>query len=149
MNQLISKNQVRDYNKRMTMVESVLKDANLQPSNRQIGCAVAMIMHQSKRVFLTVPSGKGKLRIIAALIALSTLARKEIKHFTIVFTSALLMSVDEQTYKDMGTILDVTVNMIVYDPHQTLDAQIANEDSAVLLDEADHVLLDNAATLTN
>ena len=83
-------------------------------------------------------------------MALTSVKKLGIKSFTIVFTTVLLMSVDAETYEKLVELLEgIELKMIVFDPIKKLDDQIIDKSSVVLIDEADHVLLDHAATLSN
>lgn len=98
-------------------------------------------------MLLSVPSGKGKSRIIAAIIALQA-EFNDRQHFTIVYSSRLLMSANEKRYKQLAITLGKPIEQIVFDPSVPLQEQL-DGDSYVLIDEADHILLDKLATLDN
>lgn len=79
-----------------------------------------------KRIFLSIPPGKGKSRVIAAIIAL----KKEYsgtKSFTIVFTTELLKSVDAKVYEGIAALLTINIEMVVFDKRMTLAGQIKSD----------------------
>ena len=61
-----------------------------------------------------MPTGKGKSRIIAAVIALAAHYDKE-KKFTIVYSSELLRSVDYHHYELLANLLHVEIQQLVFD----------------------------------
>ena len=54
-------------------VDAVLAPISLSVNNNQFAAAIAAVHHGTKRQFLSVPSGMGKSRIIAAVIALKNM----------------------------------------------------------------------------
>ena len=128
-------------------VAGVLDPINLSVNNNQFACAVAAVYADSKRQFLSVPSGMGKSRIIAAVIALQSMCRG-IDRFTVVFTSELLRRASEGFYKEVAAVLGVELDLQVYGPKSRLDG-LVKEGYYAVIDEADLVLLDHAEHLTN
>ena len=98
-----------------------------------------------------MPSGQGKSRVIACLIAIRAHEKTNYKQegFTIVFSSKLLRDVDKAKYEFLATAFEANLKMIVYDPRYSLDSQVGGEKRCILIDEADMILLDNAAMLKN
>ena len=89
---------------------------------------------------LSIPTGKGKSRVIAAVIALA--ARYDaVSSFTIVYSSELLKSVDTAKYEHLGELLKINVQQVVFDLQLGLKDRVA-EDNFLLIDEADFILLD-------
>ena len=67
-----------------------LGNIDFVPNNSQFGCAVAALCDKRKpRTMISVPTGKGKSRVIAAVVALAASYDEE-KDFTIVYSSDLL-----------------------------------------------------------
>ena len=116
-------------------------------NNNQFAAAIAAVYDDSHRQFLSVPSGMGKSRIIAAVIALQNLYR-QITQFTVVFTSELLKRASASFYEEIASVLDLELDLKVYNPRWSLDGLVKPGYYAVI-DEADVVLLDHAETLTN
>ena len=75
-------------------------------NNNQFAAAIAAVYHDSHRQFLSVPSGMGKSRIIAAVIALQNLYR-QITQFTVVFTTGLLKRASQSFYEDIADVLNL------------------------------------------
>lgn len=123
-------------------VAQVLDPVNLSVNNNQFATAIAATCDDGKRQFLGVPSGMGKSRIIAAVIVLKYL-QKGITRFTVVFTSKLLRSADQAMYKRIGAVLNLELELVVFNPRCPLDALVRQGHYAVI-DEADAVLLDHA-----
>ena len=68
----ISDRKYRQYLSHQRQVNKDLLPCHLQPNNVQFGCAVAALCDKKKtRNIISVPSGKGKSRIIAAVVALA------------------------------------------------------------------------------
>ena len=88
----------------------------MEPNNTQYACAVAAICDPKRhRTFMAVPSGQGKSRIIATVVAL----KKELeglRDFTIVFPNELLAGVNRQEYADLQNLLRITVSLVVPSP---------------------------------
>ena len=67
-----------------------MNQLNFQVNNNQFACAVVAVSDSKhKRQFITVPTGMGKSRIIAAVIALQH-ELDSTKNYTIVFISDTL-----------------------------------------------------------
>ena len=90
---------------------------------------------KSHRHFLSIPTGMGKSRVIAAVVVLKQMADGS-EEFDIVFTTELLKSVDERVYIKLRNLLSVTIELVVYDTEAVLDGQV-RKDSFVIIDEAD------------
>ena len=125
----------------------MLKQIDLSVNNNQFAAAIAAVYDDSHRQFLSVPSGMGKSRIIAAVIALQSICRN-MTLFTVVFTTKLLKQASQAYYEKIAAVLGLTLNLRVYDPRLSLDGLVLPGHYAVV-DEADEVLLDHAQTLTN
>ena len=94
----ISNNKHRQYTKHQKQVNKDLLPCHLQPNNAQFGCAVAALCDKKQpRSIISVPSGKGKSRVIASIVALAAY-QDSVKDFTIVYSSDLLKSVDSLAY---------------------------------------------------
>ena len=131
-------------------LNTILQSVNFGVNNVQFATAYAAIKKSKKlRCMVTMPSGQGKSRVIAALIAIRVISKYTDNGFAIVFSSYLLKEVDRAKYERLATALGVAVVLVVYDPARSLDSQLPNRKCCVLIDEADMVLLDNAATLQN
>ena len=79
-------------------IQQIFSQVDYAINNNQFAAAIAALCSpKSKRQFLTVPSGMGKSRIIAAVLALKNMMEGT-QHFTIVFTTSLLKSVDQKVY---------------------------------------------------
>ena len=91
-------------------------------------------------MLVSVPSGKGKSRIIAAIIALQA-DFKAVDHFTIVYSNEILKSANEKKYKNLATILNKSIEQVVFEAGVTLQSKVYRN-SYVLVDEADFILLD-------
>ena len=86
-------------------VDKVLDGVGLGANSNQFGVAAAVLLKaKTPRMLLSVPSGKGKSRIIAAIITLQA-EFSDKQHFTIVYSSRLLMSANEKRYKDLAIVL--------------------------------------------
>ena len=94
---------------------------------------------------MKVPSGMGKSRIIIAAIALKHLYSNT-KFFTVVFTSNLLKSADEDVFELAAAALGIDLKLVVYDPNSKLSGQV-RENDYVVIDEADQILLDYGESL--
>lgn len=116
-------------------------------NNNQFAAAIAAVRDDSCRQFLSVPSGMGKSRIIAAVIVLQNLCRS-ITCFTVVFTTKLLKQASQAYYEKIAAVLGLTLKLMVYDPNFSLDGIVLPGHYAIV-DEADAILLDHAETLTN
>ena len=81
------------------------------------------------------------------MIALQNIIR-EIRLFTVVFTTGLLKRASQSFYEEIADVLGLTLDLKVYDPKWSLDGLVKPGYYAVI-DEADVVLLDHAQTLTN
>ena len=104
-----------------------------------------MCDRKHKRNFLSIPPGKGKSRVIAAVIVLMN-EYSATRDFTIVFTTELLKSVDQRVYEILSNLLDINIEQVVFDKRAILEGQL-RRDSFILIDEADQILLDHAETL--
>ena len=82
-------------------------------NNNQFAAAIAAVYDDSHRQFLSVPSGMGKSRIIAAVIALQNIIR-EIRLFTVVFTTELLKRASQAYYEKIAHVLDLELTLAVY-----------------------------------
>ena len=91
-------------------------------------------------MLVSVPSGKGKSRIIAAIIALQA-DFKAVNNFTIVYSNEILKSANEKKYKNLATILNKSIEQVVFEAGVTLQSKV-DRGSYVLIDEADFILLD-------
>ena len=90
---------------RQEKVNYDLGNINFVPNNSQFGCAVAALCDKRKpRSIISIPTGKGKSRVIAAVIALAVTYDDE-KAFTIVYSSELLKSVDCKKYELLAQLL--------------------------------------------
>ena len=138
------------YTKRREKIRSLLADVDLECNKNQFGCTVAAICDpKRKRTLLAIPSGKGKSRVIAAIIALKS-DFSVTKHFTIVYSSELLKNVDEEKISLLSRMLgkNVTIQQVTFNSKKPLFEQVL-PNSFVLIDEADTILLDHTATLRN
>ena len=103
---VMSDNKWRQYIKRQAEISAPLADVGLEPNNTQYGCAVGAICDGSRqRCIISVPSGKGKSRIIAAIIAMraqSNLFKQP--HFTIVYSCELLKEMDREKYERLAIL---------------------------------------------
>ena len=82
-------------------IRNTLADYDFLPNPTQFGCAIAILKWDGgHRRLLMMPSGQGKSRVIACLIAIRAHERTNYKQegFTIVFSSALLRDVDAVKY---------------------------------------------------
>ena len=80
--------------KKQKRVREILAQNNFSVNNNQFACAVAALCDsRHRRNFLSIPPGKGKSRVIVAVIVLRN-EYSGTKDFTIVFTTELLKSVD-------------------------------------------------------
>ena len=135
---------------RQDEISRALNDVGLKPNHAQYGIGVGAVCNAKRpRCIISVPSGKGKSRIIAAIIAIRAQSQKLFsqKHFTIVYSSQLLKEVDREKYELLAIIYKTEIRQVVFEGG-ALDT-VVDKDSCVLIDEADTVLLDNAATLPN
>ena len=114
----------------------------------KFGCAIAALCDKRRpRSIISVPSGKGKSRIIAAAVALA--ARYDgVRNFAIVYSSELLKSVDTRSYQMLGSLLMINIKQVVFDQSVGLRNQI-DQDRFLLIDEADFVLIDGLQTVQN
>lgn len=86
--------------------------ANLGPNNTQYACAVACVCDPKRaRTFLAVPSGQGKSRIIATIIALKAEIDGVIQ-FAIVFPNELLARVNAEDYKNLDQMLSIRIKIV-------------------------------------
>ena len=87
------------YREQKDAITDKLELVNLKPNNTQYACAVACVCDPKRaRTFLAVPSGQGKSRIIATIIALVNEFEGSLQ-FAIVFPNELLASVNAEDYK--------------------------------------------------
>lgn len=129
-------------------IQQIFSQVDYAINNNQFAAAVAALCSpKSKRQFLTVPSGMGKSRIIAAVLALKNMMEGT-QHFTIVFTTSLLRSVDQKVYSILQRLLDIQLDLVVFDSRVLLQSQIRRGDY-VIIDEADQVLLDYQEDLSH
>ena len=86
---------LKQFKERFANINMELKQIEYSLNNNQIACAIAALYEKkkNKQIFLTIPPGKGKSRVIAAIIAYKAAYENQID-FTILFSSDLLMSVD-------------------------------------------------------
>ena len=101
-----------------------LRTVGLLPNNNQFGCAIAGLCDKRRRRnIISVPSGKGKSRIIAAAVVLA--ARYDgVSNFSIVYSSELLKSVDCHKYELLEALLKVNISQVVFDQAQGLRHQV-------------------------
>ena len=97
------------------------------------------------RNIISVPSGKGKSRIIAAVVALAA-HQDSVNDFTIVYSSELLKSVDSHAYEVLRGFLNLNIKQVVFDKAKGLQTQV-DPASFLLIDEADFVLIDGLQTV--
>ena len=138
-----------DYFRRLRKaIDRDLRCVGLPCNNIQYACAVAAVSNRSRpRVIVQIPSGRGKSRVMAAVIALK--ARQLVSpKFAIVFSSELLRDVDGGKYEQLAELLDVHISLVVFDPEKAVTDQI-DSDFFLLIDEADQVLLDHATRFYN
>ena len=88
---------VKRYANKQNEITQKLEVCKLAPNNSQYACAVACVS-ESKRTFLAVPSGQGKSRVIATVIALLSEMRFAIK-FAILFPNRLLAEVNRADFE--------------------------------------------------
>ena len=144
----ISKSMLKRLRKLQHDVNRDLAPVGLQPNNAQYGCAVAALYkREHSRSIISVPTGKGKSRIIAAVVNLAVLQQMADK-FTVVYSSELLKSVDQRNYELLATLLRVEIQQVVFDKEQGLENQV-EQDRFLLIDEADFILIDNVQTVHN
>ena len=62
------------------------------------------------------------------------------------YTTALLKGVDEKVYSHLRDLLDLNLDLIVYNSKLLLESQV-REGDFVVIDEADQILLDHQETL--
>ena len=92
-------------------------------NNNQMACVIGAVRCKGKgRVFLTIPPGKGKSRVIAGIIAYKS-KFENCKKFTIMFSSELLKGVDEKVYQHIQNVFSVSINLVVYNPKVTFGGQ--------------------------
>ena len=97
---------------------------NYNLNNNQMACVIGAVKCKGKgRVFLTIPPGKGKSRVIAGIIAYKS-KFDFCKKFTIMFSSELLKSVDEKVYEHIKNVFCVSINLVVYNPKVAFAGQI-------------------------
>ena len=99
-------------------ISTTLNDVELKPNHAQYGIAVGAICDAKRpRCIICVPSGKGKSRIIAAIIAMrarSPYFFKQ-KHFTIVYSSKLLKLVDCKKYELLAIMCSTEIRQVVFE----------------------------------
>ena len=64
-----------------------------------------------------------------------------VDHFTIVYSNEILKSANEKKYKNLATILNKSIEQVVFEAGVTLQSKVY-WNSYVLIDEADFILLD-------
>ena len=112
---ILKENRWQQYVNRQPQVNADLLMVHLQPNNVQFGCAVAALCDKRRpRSIISVPSGKGKSRIIAAAVALAA-RYVGVQNFTIVYSSELLKSVDTMAYDMLGSLLKIQIKQVVFD----------------------------------
>ena len=106
----------KSFEKQFDQINRELKSIDYSLNNNQIACAIAVLTNNAKhkRIFLTIPPGKGKSRVIAALIAYKA-AFEEWKKFTILFSDAKLKEVDEHVYQKLNAWYDLAIELKVFD----------------------------------
>ena len=67
---VLSEQRTAQFLSKQAAVADVLDPIELSVNNNQFACAIAAVYDDKKRQFLSVPSGMGKSRIIAAVITL-------------------------------------------------------------------------------
>ena len=73
-----------------------------------MACAIAAMSNKKeRRIFLTIPPGKGKSRVISAIIAYKA-KFEHCKDFTILFSSEILKTVDKEVYDLINSLFDLT-----------------------------------------
>ena len=148
MNVPLTEKQIKMYNDRRAYLNSYLNDIQLQVNNNQYGCAVAATCQRKPRSIVAVPPGKGKSRIIAALIALKYDFSKD-KRFTILYSSELLKSADEAKFRHLEKLLYKSeIHQVVFNPDVPIREQV-DETTFLLVDEADTIFLDHAVVPAN
>ena len=136
------------YVQKQDKVQGILQQIDYSVNNNQFAAAVAVLCDpKSRRQFLSVPSGMGKSRILAAVLVLKHEYDRTNK-FTIVFTTDLLKSVDERVYTHLKNLLGLDLDLVVYDSRLLLESQVRKDDF-VVIDEADQILLDYQESLPN
>ena len=123
-----------------------------EPNNNQLAVAMAsaysLVTMREKRQLWTYPAGMGKSRIMVALILAVFKKAKKGKKMMCVFHNEATLMQDKSVYDLLKHILrrsQVTIETVV-----GLELAIAKADSKtlLLLDEADHHLLDSADSIT-
>ena len=148
MNVPLTEKQIQTYNDRRAYTDSYLNDIQLQVNNNQYGCAVAATCERKPRIIVAVPPGKGKSRIMAAIIALKFDFSKD-KRFTVLYSSELLRSADEAKFHLLQQLLyGSEIRQVVFNPDKPVRDQV-DETTFLLVDEADTVFLDNAVVPAN
>ena len=73
-----------------------LREVNYGPSNSQLAVAVASVLlfGTYKRQMISVPSGKGKSRIVKAIAEMFRSQKKLMKRIVIAFSSKILYDTD-------------------------------------------------------
>ena len=144
----LTEKQIKTYNDRRAYTDSYLNDIELQVNNNQYGCAVAATCERKPRTIVAVPPGKGKSRIIAAIIALKYDFSKD-KRFTILYSSELLKSADQAKFNLLQRLLiNSEIHQVVFNPAVPFRDQV-DETTFLLVDEADTIFLDNAVVPAN
>ena len=67
---VLNEQRIAAFLSKQAAVADVLDPIKLSVNNNQFACAIAAVYDEKKRQFLSVPSGMGKSRIIAAVITL-------------------------------------------------------------------------------
>ena len=123
-----------------------------EPNNNQLAVAMAsaysLVTMREKRQLWTYPAGMGKSRIMVALILAVFKKAKKGKKMMCVFHNEATLMQDKSVYDLLKHILrrsKVTIETVV-----GLELAIAKADSKtlLLLDEADHHLLDSADSIS-
>ena len=145
----LTPNQIAKYTARKEAIDAYLEDIGLQVNNNQFGCAVAATYDSKKpRTILAVPSGKGKSRIMAAVIALKY-DYAGTREFTILYSSELLKSADHDKFEKLRRLLvGSRIRQVAYSKDVPIGEQVDPNDF-LLVDEADTIFLDNAQVPAN
>ena len=148
MSVTMAKEKLDRFVSRQQQVAKILGQVDITINNNQFAAAVAAIHDpKSKRQVLSVPSGMGKSRIIAAVVAMKSLF-DGLQHFTVVFTTDLLKQADERMLTKLAALLQADLKLVVHDRSKVLDSELREKDF-VVLDEADQILLDHHELLSH
>ena len=78
---------------------------------------------KSKRQVLSVPSGMGKSRIIAAVLAMKSLF-DGVNSFTVVFTTQLLKQADDRMLTMLAALIEADLKLVVHDASKVLASEL-------------------------